>query len=227
MPPKRNNKYYCSNCNKEFVPSKTSRTRFNNGTRKHIFCSKECRSLFFSKKEDLVCKNCGEQFKRVVYKNSKNTFCSRSCSAKYSNRRRQRKRKGGLKKICPVCGKEFKASSKSKYCSTDCSAKGKVEENIKKWKEGKISGYQPSSGMISCFVKKYLLEKANYKCERCGFSSEHPITKKTILQVNHIDGNYKNCKEENLEILCPNCHALTPTFGALNKGSGRKMRNKK
>ena len=29
---------------------------------------------------------------------------------------------------------------------------------------------------------------------------------------------------ENLKILCPNCHSLTPTFGALNKGNGRELR---
>jgi hypothetical protein len=27
-----------------------------------------------------------------------------------------------------------------------------------------------------------------------------------------------------LEILCPNCHSLTPTYGGLNRGKGRKLR---
>lgn len=44
------------------------------------------------------------------------------------------------------------------------------------------------------------------------------------MQIDHIDGDYKNCRPENLRILCPNCHSLTPTFGALNKGKGRKLR---
>lgn len=30
-----------------------------------------------------------------------------------------------------------------------------------------------------------------------------------------------NNKEENLELLCPNCHSLTDNFGALNKNSTR------
>ena len=42
------------------------------------------------------------------------------------------------------------------------------------------------------------------------------------LQVNHIDGNYKNNREENLELLCPNCHSLTPNYRSLNRGKGRK-----
>jgi predicted HNH restriction endonuclease len=27
-----------------------------------------------------------------------------------------------------------------------------------------------------------------------------------ILQLHHIDGNRENNKEENLTLLCPNCH---------------------
>jgi hypothetical protein len=33
-----------------------------------------------------------------------------------------------------------------------------------------------------------------------------------------------NNKEENLILLCPNCHSLTSTFGSLNIGNGRKYR---
>ena len=44
--------------------------------------------------------------------------------------------------------------------------------------------------------------------------------------MEHIDGNSENNNIENLELLCPNCHSLTPTFGALNKGKGRKNRKR-
>jgi hypothetical protein len=27
-------------------------------------------------------------------------------------------------------------------------------------------------------------------------------------KLHHIDGNYKNTTEENLQIVCPNCHSL-------------------
>ncbi len=42
--------------------------------------------------------------------------------------------------------------------------------------------------------------------------------------MNHIDGNSENNKEKNLELLCPNCHSLTPNFKGLNKGNGRHSR---
>jgi len=34
--------------------------------------------------------------------------------------------------------------------------------------------------------------------------------------MHHKDGNRSNNKEDNLELLCPNCHSLTDNFGILN-----------
>ena len=78
---------------------------------------------------------------------------------------------------------------------------------------------------------KYLMsnefEKYDNKCCRCGWSETNPTSGKIPLQIHHIDGDYKNNSEDNLELLCPNCHALTPTFGALNRGNGRDGRHDK
>jgi hypothetical protein len=62
------------------------------------------------------------------------------------------------------------------------------------------------------------------KCERCGWCERHPITGEVPLTIDHVDGDYRNCKEENLAVLCWNCHALTPTFGGRNRGKGRTGR---
>ena len=32
------------------------------------------------------------------------------------------------------------------------------------------------------------------------------------LEVEHKDGNHDNNKEENLQLLCPNCHSITATY---------------
>lgn len=59
---------------------------------------------------------------------------------------------------------------------------------------------------------KYRLDKKNY-CEECGFVAKHSVQ----LDVDHIDGNHKNNKEENLKTLCANCHRLkTVMFGEHN-----------
>jgi 5-methylcytosine-specific restriction endonuclease McrA len=39
------------------------------------------------------------------------------------------------------------------------------------------------------------------------------------LELEHKDGNCTNHNIENLELLCPNCHALTDTYRGKNKGS--------
>jgi hypothetical protein len=45
--------------------------------------------------------------------------------------------------------------------------------------------------------------------------------------LEHKDGNSENHNLNNLELLCPNHHSLTPTYGALNKGNGRTKRREK
>ena len=54
----------------------------------------------------------------------------------------------------------------------------------------------------------------------------NPYTGKIPLEVDHIDGDYTNNNENNLTLLCPNCHSLTPTYKGANSGRGRKTRHK-
>ena len=85
-------------------------------------------------------------------------------------------------------------------------------------------GEQVTTKNVSKHIRRYLLEKFGNKCSKCGWSKEHPITNAVPLEVDHIDGNAENNVEENFQLLCPNCHALTPFYRNLNRCRGRKWR---
>ena len=123
---------------------------------------------------------------------------------------------------CRECGDVVKQSGKL-YCSNRCQVDWQYRCYIDEWKRGVRSGVQKPYG-VSNYVRRYLTEKFGEKCARCSWSQRHPITRRVPLQIEHVDGCWENCHEDNLMLLCPNCHALTETFGALNKGRGRAAR---
>lgn len=64
---------------------------------------------------------------------------------------------------------------------------------------------------LNC-LKKRLLDGGliEYKCEECGISEWKG--KRIVLQLDHINGNNRDNRLENLRLLCPNCHSQTNTF---------------
>lgn len=127
--------------------------------------------------------------------------------------------------VCKHCKSDIISYRKNRvYCSLKCQQAYQTAIKIRDWKIGKEKGWTGTTRKISDFVRNYLLEKFQYKCTKCDWGEKHPITGKIPLEVNHVDGNAENCKEENLEILCPNCHSLTPNFRNLNKNKSSRMR---
>lgn len=55
-----------------------------------------------------------------------------------------------------------------------------------------------------------------HKCEGCGLESW--LNKPIPLELEHKDGDHYNNEWDNLALLCPNCHALTPTHAGKNIG---------
>lgn len=53
-----------------------------------------------------------------------------------------------------------------------------------------------------------------YKCYGCGITEWK--NQRIPLELDHIDGDKTNNTLENLKILCPNCHSITPTYKRKN-----------
>lgn len=71
--------------------------------------------------------------------------------------------------------------------------------------------------VIRGYVERHhLLE---YKCQNCGCDG-HWQEGQIALQIHHINGDNKNHSLNNLQYLCPNCHALTDTYAGRNKRKG-------
>ena len=90
--------------------------------------------------------------------------------------------------------------------------------------------YIPAHTYFSCdrkvksavFLNK--LVKEGYKtkkCEVCGITEWNG--KEITFQLHHIDGNDRNNKLENVQVICPNCHSQTDNF----KGWANKPKKEK
>ena len=126
-----------------------------------------------------------------------------------------------LNNPCKNCSK---LTRNKQYCCVSCQQQHQTKIWIEKWLSGEISGYYGTNlwGGIPDRIRNYLFKKYNNSCAICGWNTVNNFTGKIPLEVEHIDGKYKNNRPENLTLLCPNCHSLTATYRGANKGNGRK-----
>lgn len=158
---------------------------------KFRFCSRSCGWNWHNENDrtKINCEICGKEFDVINFRKTIAKYCSRECYYKAMTKI------GSIDVECFVCGKKFKRSPsqiKTKYkklcCSIEC--------------RGKLMRTQKPGGATTS--RKWLETRGKIeKCERCGYS-EHP----EILVVHHRDRDRKNNDISNLEILCPNCHAM-------------------
>lgn len=116
-------------------------------------------------------------------------------------------------------------------------ASGAIAKNRADW-EARLRGrslaqyYLEDILVFDTWEKGYTLKVAlitigrcvDTSCMKCGWAEVNPHTGLIPTEVNHIDGNRRNCRPENLEILCPNCHSLTPTHKGANQARVKSRR---
>ena len=189
----------CPRCNKTFFRICAKE--------KKMFCSDECRHDRVERIE-VACSQCGKILKKTVARLRKVNFCCKSCQDAYWTKN---------VKDCLNCGAKTRWK---KFCSHQCQRDFAQKIYIQRWLNGQEDGMAGSDG-LSDRINKYLREQRGNQCEKCGWKEVHPVTGRVPITVNHIDGHHTNNHINNLELLCPNCHSLTPTYGSLNIGNGR------
>jgi len=128
---------------------------------------------------------------------------------------------------CVHCGNRLSPPS-LKYCSNKCQADNAYHEYINLWKQGKANGARGiRTKNISGHIRRYIFQKYASRCTKCGWGQINNLSGNIPLEIDHIDGDSDNNAENNLRLLCPNCHSLTTSFRNLNKGSGRGWRREK
>ena len=108
-------------------------------------------------------------------------------------------------------------------------------ETIKNWLNG-VECEVPKERQIRCpypvsdtpfeklkgkFARKnFLIRERGRKCEECGLHDwlEKPIS----LELHHVDGVQENWSQDNLLLLCPNCHSFTDTYRGKNTDRHRR-----
>lgn len=134
----------------------------------------------------------------------------------------------GKKYQCLNCGKILPNTRNSyhKYCSNSCQQDYKYKLWIERYKQNNAIAKSSKWGQIPTPLRKYIFDKYNNKCCICGWSQINPYTNTLPLEIDHIDGNSENNSEDNLRLICPNCHSLTKTYRGANKGNGRNSKRK-
>ena len=152
------------------------------------------------------CKNCGINNAIKYSKYTTGEFCSSECARSFSTKEKRKEINIAVSK------KLLGRIGISRFYSEEKWQEIKEKRNLI-YKEKLLNADFNTLGEDT--IRKRILIEQNNACNKCNLSEW--LGKKIILELEHIDGNHYNNERNNLEMLCPNCHSLTPTWRGRNK----------
>lgn len=125
------------------------------------------------------------------------------------------------RKLCAAgCGRRGSGPQQI-YCSVQCMADLRRRKRYEQF----LLGNERPNPQVKSFLRWAVITYLGFEaCSKCGWAERHPVTGRIPVEVEHIDGDWRNNRPSNLTLLCPSCHSLTPTYRALNRGHGRHTR---
>jgi len=153
------------------------------------------------------CLNCGKEtyIENKEIKRGFGKFCSRKCSGEYKSKNIIPP-EPNVK--CAYCNKGFylnlsrQAASKSKlyFC---CREHKDTAQRVGGIQEIMPPHYGKGRADNTYRRKVFFTDGRPKKCERCGYDKHE-----AAIIVHHKDRNRMNDADDNLEVLCCNCHAI-------------------
>ena len=165
------------------------------------------------------CKSCNKEFEKrnTEIIRHPNNFCSRSCSAKFNNKGKQKN--PPKERVCKKCGLKFKSGPHNKRSKVLCLSCREIFDTRTKYLKSKtlkeyhellsVKGKHPSwkNAHIRCLNRSWNKDILGHKCKICGYDkhieychiksvTSFPETAK-LEEVNHPTNNV---------VLCPNHH---------------------
>lgn len=159
------------------------------------------------------CENCNSDFSIII---GSGRFCSVKCSRSFATKNKRKEINEKVSKTLTgksTPGRGFVSGfdPRRKVFTKDDRVKAAIAS--RKSLDDRISK-TPFELLSKNVIKCLILSEQSDKC-LCGIDSWNGV--KLSLQLDHINGDRRNNTRENLRMLCPNCHSITPTYGGRNK----------
>ena len=120
---------------------------------------------------------------------------------------------------CWILFHPLKSSKVKNFCSRECASKNRNDKKMEEIFQSLIN-WTCKIGHGLRTIKKSMIKHFWHTCFSCWLSNwlSWPIP----LEVHHINWKSLDHRLENLQLLCPNCHALTDNYKFKNKKSDRE-----